>query len=1043
MVVPGRTPCDSREGQHRLQASQDTSYSRSSITSGLGSLILQGLGFSSSSENSASLTATLSRSLSETDSYLTTTIPPATLIYNATSAVLSTSPLYGNSTIGPGPAISTRNGTYTVERIGSGLKYASACDDEWVAYADRSTNAAYLTTVSTSSLTTAFFATIKTVCGGLASVLGDLTPTKSGYAHYTTEIVVTEYNSPEPSCKINNDDCNHLSSLSSSLSDSFIEAYSSVGTTVTFADPLTFLIAGNDVGGWSTASFTDTSPTLTVNGSVLTADAQGAYAFTAYPEPNLNPGESVTSLTPGGTYYFYGPTPTWSDFLTVNCLPTSGPSCGSCTVHGDHVQLFYFPAKATTSKDLCTYQGDTYATGTRCPWGSPLDPNPENNIPFCQGCKYDQYNISSSTPDSGPHIVSDGLTFYADRVYISLSSVSASNSCTRVGSVHTSLLLTVASSDILTWGSARQYGYAALGYPFNFDDLNPPIARTAFNLYPCPELNQCNNVLCNRDTINNISVAALGGYCSVLVDKAFEPLLAIPPQLRGLDPAWASCGLGLEGLYDPPKALTPATTIEGPLVPSPTSASPASRPASVTPSPTSGTDMATANNDPVPESSPQNPDSVASTLGPPPPSSASSAAPTSLSPSPSDQTSDLSDPFDNESTEPTAAVDPPQSPTTTRVDHDGNTEPGLSTANDSENSYEPVGRPLPGDTTTMVIAPTTQATTGQSSAIAIAGTTNALTILSQAMSSGSSGVDSQIDGAGADDNNGDQANENVPQPTLQIVATGANGQAITIQRQGVSAVIAGGGSETTVALGLMVTMLGNTISLLGDGNAAVLGAPTMMFSTSHADSADSLTMSHAVLYGQDGSPVTAIRDGSAVIVAAGTRSTVVALGSAATVNGEIASVPSNGGEVVLGSKTASFSTAGGDAFVAATFTDRAGSTDSILRQGSSLLVLAGDRTVALFAGTQTINGVTISLPSGDAATNVVVDGTTIPVSPATAARYATSGGNGIAEDTPTSSVGTDQPGAIATSSAKLTLSRVQSLWALMMTASLLGVAMLI
>ncbi|KAK3655222.1 hypothetical protein LTR56_003643 [Elasticomyces elasticus] len=644
----------------------------------------------------------------------------------------------------------------------------------------------------------------------------------------------------------------------------------------------------------------------------------------------------------------------------------------------------------------------------------------------------------------GPYVVSDGLTFYADRVYISLSSVSASNSCTRVGSVHTSLLLTVASSDILTWGSARQYGYAALGYPFNFNDLNPPIARTAFNLYPCPDVNQCNNVLCNRDTINNISVAALGGYCSVLVDKAFEPLLAIPPQLRGLDPAWASCELGLEGLYDPPKALTPATTIEGPLIPSPTSASPASRPASVTPSPTSGTDTATANKDPVPESSPQNPDSVASTPEPPPPSSTSSAAPTSLSPSPSDQTSDLSDLFDSESTEPTAAVDPPQSPTTTRVDYDGNTEPGLSTVNDTENSDEPDGRPLPGDTTTMVIAPTAQAI-GQSSAITFAGTTNALTILSQAMSSGSSGVGSQIDGAGADDNNGDQANGNVPQPTLQIVATGANGQAITIQRQGVSAVIAGGGSETTVALGSMVTMLGNTISLLGDGNAAVLGASTMMFSTSHADPADSLTMSHAVLYGQDGSPDTAIRDGSAVIVAAGTQSTVVALGSAVTVNGEIASVPSNGGEVVLGSKTASFSTAaGGDAFVAATFTDRAGSTDSILRQGSSLLVLAGDRTVALFAGTQTINGGTISLPSGDAATNVVVDGTTIPVSPATAARYATSGGNGIAEDTPTSSVGTDQPGAIiATSSAKLTLSGVQSLWALMMTASLLGFAMLI
>ncbi|KAF2765150.1 hypothetical protein EJ03DRAFT_218604 [Teratosphaeria nubilosa] len=47
------------------------------------------------------------------------------------------------------------------------------------------------------------------------------------------------------------------------------------------------------------------------------------------------------------------------------------------------------------------------------------------------------------------------------------------------------------------------------------------------------------------------------------MDEIYRPHLVVPPEIHGIDPAWSTCLLGLNGLYDPPKALQPVSTLAG------------------------------------------------------------------------------------------------------------------------------------------------------------------------------------------------------------------------------------------------------------------------------------------------------------------------------------------------------------------------------------------------------------------------------------------------------------------------------------------------
>jgi len=47
----------------------------------------------------------------------------------------------------------------------------------------------------------------------------------------------------------------------------------------------------------------------------------------------------------------------------------------------------------------------------------------------------------------------------------------------------------------------------------------------------------------------------------ILVEDEYHPTLVAPLQIRSMDPEWASCALPLQGIYDPPIVLEPASAL--------------------------------------------------------------------------------------------------------------------------------------------------------------------------------------------------------------------------------------------------------------------------------------------------------------------------------------------------------------------------------------------------------------------------------------------------------------------------------------------------
>lgn len=152
----------------------------------------------------------------------------------------------------------------------------------------------------------------------------------------------------------------------------------------------------------------------------------------------------------------------------------------------------------------------------------------------------------------------DGATITSPSVAISFDTVYASNSCGRVGSGHAGSILILPPQSVSTvYGLA----YIPAGVPggasvFNFNDLNGPVPVDAYE--------------------RQVSCVENGG-CPTIYPE-YTPTIAIPNQVRSMDPAWASCYPDFRGIYDPPSALQPQATVVGPSVHWTTPASPSATP---------------------------------------------------------------------------------------------------------------------------------------------------------------------------------------------------------------------------------------------------------------------------------------------------------------------------------------------------------------------------------------------------------------------------------------------------------------------------------
>ncbi|KAK1057092.1 hypothetical protein LTR74_014404 [Friedmanniomyces endolithicus] len=258
--------------------------------------------------------------------------------------------------------------------------------------------------------------------------------------------------------------------------------------------------------------------------------------------------------------------------------------CGPCQIQGGVVKLLYFPVTTNYSRNMCATKP---GPSTACPFGSTdSGVTVTNNIGQAMApCPYYQFN-ATSTRDSGPYVVTNGNTFYENKAYISYADVYATNGCGTVGKAYTGGIIPVASSNIYSM-SGYHYELYNYAWQMNFADLNDPIPFSAYDcMYNCAESGNVASELVDN-LLNGQPVE--DGLCAdpkyIMWDPEYAPQLAVPPELKALDPEWAGCLLGLDGLWDPPVALQPASSAATPTAPSTptpytTSASPAQTPVS-------------------------------------------------------------------------------------------------------------------------------------------------------------------------------------------------------------------------------------------------------------------------------------------------------------------------------------------------------------------------------------------------------------------------------------------------------------------------------
>ncbi|KAK3661253.1 hypothetical protein LTR56_000376 [Elasticomyces elasticus] len=530
--------------------------------------------------------STSSRSSTESDdSSVDNLHTSSTSSVTASSQLSATAPSYtDNSTVS--------SSTSSTIPAGSGIvqgQHSSASVDNTTTHSQTLLTSSGNSSLQLSATTSAFINTTSAVYSANSTLLPGSGITSAPTTHWTV--------APSGQGSAYVSACNHewnLWSSASYLSNYVI--YSTLQPVTNYSASLTTLcdgyprLVGNltATGVWYTSTEADSSTSYTgakPTCSVDEADCLSLYkAYTTLEDIWGSSLDTWTSDTANPT----PPTPPDYPECTLTGTGSQRPDiCGACTVYGGTVQLYYFPVTANASRNMCA---TAPAASTACPFGptTPLAANDSSAqiATACDGhcggvCSYYPFT-KTSTKDTGPYTVLDGQTFYGNRAYVSYATAFATDSCGPVGGSYAGGLLTVPSSHVYSL-SGWHYAVDTYAYSFNFADLNTLIPASGYLAMP-----QCDGHISQSrpnplDRLN-------GNYfdhCSVIIDDWFAPQLALFPEFYELDPAWSRCELALEGLFDPPKALSPASSLATVTVPVPVSSSTPS--ASPAPSPTSPT----------------------------------------------------------------------------------------------------------------------------------------------------------------------------------------------------------------------------------------------------------------------------------------------------------------------------------------------------------------------------------------------------------------------------------------------------------------------
>ncbi|KAK3111800.1 hypothetical protein LTR53_012566, partial [Teratosphaeriaceae sp. CCFEE 6253] len=222
--------------------------------------------------------------------------------------------------------------------------------------------------------------------------------------------------------------------------------------------------------------------------------------------------------------------PAFKCTLEARCIPSG------CTVQGGEVELLYWPADSRTL--------GANSTGQRFNGSGTATPSPVTAL---------YKNVTLTSPSA----------------YIDFKTAFALDNCGKtVGRAYPGAIISLDPKDLYTIQADFDYFVVTTtmhssidtttfyqSAPMDYKDLTGLPPGAAYQAMP----------ICVADG------------CDIISPSSFHPQLVLPTQVRDLDPAWRTCGLDWQGLWDPPIVLTPqgaAATVTRPSTMATTAAAP-------------------------------------------------------------------------------------------------------------------------------------------------------------------------------------------------------------------------------------------------------------------------------------------------------------------------------------------------------------------------------------------------------------------------------------------------------------------------------------
>ncbi|KAI9712013.1 MAG: hypothetical protein M1820_001721 [Bogoriella megaspora] len=385
-------------------------------------------------------------------------------------------------------------------------------------------------------------------------------------------------------------------------SDGFSRAHSFTATSSQVVDPtITYSTGTYTSTTVNNVSFTLPSPTCTID------FAQCSLMFSSYlislglPATAIH-SASIPSITP---------VPSNSPRCSVGTGVASwsiAPADAGCSIHGNTVQVFYWPPATA----LSAMSGNNSSQVVTQVYGNRTFTSPSVCLSFDTLYAATYTDLDQSCTVSNPPGATSvcaapggGAASVFGQVYtnvlVSAMPFDTSSVLYDVGpSVDTSSIIDVIARDRSDFSEVLGQLYFMANRtaePVNFDELATPSAR-AYYLTP----NQA----------PGCAVTGLHSLCATIFDGAYKPQLMVPSQVRTLDPSWERCNIPLYGAYDPPHALTQHTAAAAPvpsstsmIAPSVTPATPNLSPAAPTVDPTTTRTVPIVSELPNPPPAPQ------------------------------------------------------------------------------------------------------------------------------------------------------------------------------------------------------------------------------------------------------------------------------------------------------------------------------------------------------------------------------------------------------------------------------------------------------